>query len=152
VNLTLRTMLMISGFVSALSAVCCFAYPAFAEDQGFDFWNVGRYDAQMRDARSSMEVMSRHDETVLNRLERREEIIQDLLDGRLTFDGAVSQFAELNRTSANGLALGCTFTGQTEEDRAAQQLISFLRTGRGPACAAFAEAHECEVLGRVASY
>jgi hypothetical protein len=57
----------------------------------------------------------------------KQEAIRDLLDGKMTFVEAVYRFTQINRIQSETEAYCRLYPGHTDEQRAARQLIQYLR-------------------------
>jgi hypothetical protein len=84
------------SFVTAATTLAVTAHPSWATDLG-GLWYVMDDQRNIRATEASHARMDREAETVLGRIACKEEIVQDVLDGRLRPDEAAARFAELNR-------------------------------------------------------
>jgi hypothetical protein len=134
------------SFVTAATTLAVTAHPSWATDLG-GLWYVMDDQRGIRATEASHARMDREAETVLGRIACKEEIVQDVLDGRLRPDEAAARFAELNRGYPPALALvrKC-YPGRTDEERAARQFLTFLRATRQPAALALAGEWEGRLL------
>jgi len=145
---TLRAAAL-SMFVTALAAGCLFANPSWAEEAGVDFWHVADDQRRIAAAEVKARALERETDSALLRVAVRTEVVQDVADRRMTFEEGARRFAELNRLQPAHLAdyMRDRYPARTEEERAARQLISFLRLAGQPG-AAIAEEWECVLAER----
>src|SRR5262245_10519232 len=147
-KLSLRTVAL-RVFVFALIAAGLFTYPAIAEDSGTDFWSVLDLHDRMAQAQEESRWADREELAVMRRIAVRNEVIRELLEGRITFEEASERFAELNRHHAAAMGyVRRAYSGRTDEERAAWQLASHLRGFGDPAAKALGEKWECILASR----
>jgi len=145
VKLTLR-LLAVSSLLSAAGVAAVLAYPAEADDPGGDIWQIVKARSSIEEADRSMRQLDLDDEHVMRRVAIREEVIRDLVAGRMTFQQATQRFVELNRTHPSALAnLRRMYAGRTDEERAARQLVTHMRNCGNPAAAALADELGCRL-------
>jgi len=145
VKLTLR-LLAVSSFLSAVGLAAVLAYPAEAGDPGGDIWQIVKARSRMAEADRNMRKLDQDDEHVMRRVAIREEIIRDLVVGRMTFQQGTQRFVELNRTHPSALAnLRRMYPGRTDEECAARQLVTHLRNSGNRAAAALADEWGCRL-------
>jgi hypothetical protein len=139
VKLTLR-LLAVSSFLSAAGLAAVFAYPAEADDPGGDVWQIVKAQSRIAEADRNMRKIDQEDEYVMRRVAIREEIIRDLVAGRMTFEQATQRYVELNRTYPTALTnLRRMYAGRTDEERAARQLVTHMRNSGNRAAAVLAD-------------
>jgi hypothetical protein len=145
VKLTLR-LLAVCSFLSAVGVAVIFAYPAEADDPGGDIWQIVKAQSRIAEADRNMRKIDQEDEHVMRRVAIKQEVIRDLVDGRITFEEATQRYVELNRKHDLALTyLRRTYPGRTDEERAARQLAAHLRNCGYPAAAALGEEWECRL-------
>lgn len=142
--------LVLGSFLSALATAGLCSHPSFAEEAGFDFWNVSELQQRQITDEEKHEQMSRQDEIVLRRLDLREDVMQELLNEQISFEEAITRFVNFNRSLPTKVGVAVTFRGKTEEDRAAWQLVSYLSSRRTPFANALREQWECILTSRLA--
>jgi hypothetical protein len=140
--------LVVGSFFVALAVVGVFALPAFAQDGGIDFWNVGKYQAKQKSEEEFRLELERRDDDVLHRLDLKEEIILEVIAGVTTFEDAVARFVLLNRAVATKPVYAHSLRGRTDEERAAWQLVSYLHCRNSEAAHAIANERESMMLGK----
>jgi hypothetical protein len=140
----------LSTFMTALAAGCLYANPTWAADAGVDFWHVVDDQKRIVAAEESARRFDQEIDRAMQRVAVRTETVRDVIDGRVTFDEGARRFVELNRSLPAHLAeYTCQrYPARTDEERAARQLISFLRLTREPAAFALAEEWQCALAGR----
>jgi hypothetical protein len=140
----------LSTFLTALAAACLYANPTWAEDAGVDFWHVVDDQERIVAAEESARRFDKEIDRAMQRMAVRAETLRDVIDGRLTFDEGARRFVELNRTLPAHLAeyMCQRYPAQTELERAARQLVSYLRLTREPAALALAKEWERVLAGR----
>jgi hypothetical protein len=147
-KVSLRSLALLS-ILSSLLAVGLSAYPALAEEMGTDFWHVGELWARKSAAEESMRRLQREDELVMRRIAFKQEIVRDLLDGRIGFEEAASRFADLHRSDAVSMAyLRSQYPGETDENRAEWLLVRYLKVSEDRAAHPIAEEWACILSAR----
>ena len=125
------------------------AYPSLAQDAGFDFWNVGDLQSGLSVREDESRALDRESEVTLHRTMIRAEIATDVIEGRTTFEEGAAQYAELNRSHAKALSFSRkTYAGESDDERAARQLVSHLRVHPHPKANSVAEAGVRSLLQR----
>jgi hypothetical protein len=138
----------VSSFVAALGALGVFAYPSLANDVG-ELWHVMDDQERIRAAEESNSRIDREAFLIRERIALKDEVVRDLLDGRIGFDEAAERFAEMNRMQPSALKLvRLRFPGQTDEERAAWQLLNYVRRSTALRDQALADDWECRLRGR----
>jgi len=79
----------------------------------------------------TMQAVSAEDEDRMQRVAIKEETALDMLDGRLTVEEAAAQFLEVASSDPEALENMRLSPGDTDEERALFQLISFARVQAG---------------------
>jgi hypothetical protein len=125
VKIALRT-LIVGSFLAALLAAGALRYPTFADDAD-TVWRLDDYQSGIRAADDGCRELDRRVETVILRNTMKQEAIRDLLDGKMTFVEAVYRFTQINRNQSQTEAYCRLYPGRTDEQRAARQLIQYLR-------------------------
>jgi|RhiMethySRZTD1v2_1073278.scaffolds.fasta_scaffold711668_2 hypothetical protein len=147
-ELSLRTV-AVGTFVLALVAAGLFAYPAIAEESAMDSWNVFELQDRMAQAEQESLRAEREGAMVMNRLAVRNEIIRDVVDGRMNCEQASQRYAELNKRQASTLEyVRRVFPGRTDEERAAWQFAAHMRRFGEPVAEAIGEEWECVLASR----
>jgi hypothetical protein len=134
---TART-LALSSFLLSLSGAGLSACPTFAEEHGIDFWNFAAYHRELRESERERAAMDKENDSVLRRIDYKEEAIRDLLDSRISFEEAAERFDRSNRDASPASGYGIGNLGRTPIEKARWQVISYLNSGRGEAAAELA--------------
>jgi hypothetical protein len=137
-----------ASFVAAILVVGFAAKPTIATDVA-EFWHVPEYGTRIRTAEEAFDELEKKSEIVGRRNALKQEALRDLLDGRLTFGEAVSRFAFINRTLAGSAHSARLYSGTTEEERAARQVIQYLRALHDPRARELAAAWDLILFSRV---
>ncbi len=131
-KLTVRA-LVFCACLTALVTVGVTAYPALAEDLAVDLWDGPDWRSRLTDSERRARELAKVEEPILRRTSLRAETVEDLIAGRIGADEAVRRFDELNRTSPSTRRWVCErYAGDTDEERAARQLIGHLRSRHVP--------------------
>jgi hypothetical protein len=147
-NVSLRSVALLS-ILSSFPAVALTAYPALAEETGTDFWHMSELWARKTAAEESIQRLQREDDLVMRRIEFKNEVIRDLIDGRIRFDEAAKRFVDSHRRDPASLAcLRSHFPGQTDEARAAWQLVRHLQKCEDRAAYPIAKQWACILTAR----
>lgn len=145
-KLTMRA-LVAGAFLTASAVVCITAYPALAQELSADIWDGPDWRTRLTDSERRAHELARQEEVVVKRVALRNEVVNDLIAGRLTADDAIVRFVELNRTGQEMMRrVRERYGGDTDEERAGWQLVSHLRSRQTPRARALAD----EVAGALA--
>jgi hypothetical protein len=137
------------SILSSIPAIALTAYPALGTEIGADFWHIGELWAQKTADEESMRKLQREVDLVLRRIVLKQEVIRDLIDGRIGFDNAAELYADVNRGDPASLTyLRSYFPGKTDEVRAAWQLVRHLQKCEDPAAEPIAEEWACILTAR----
>jgi hypothetical protein len=132
------------SLLAALTGAGFTAYPAFARDTGFDFWESPDLQKRITACKQRARGLDRKGTSVVNRTMVRSETVDELLEGRLTLEEVVRRFVELNRSEPEMMGwVQSRFPGDTEEDRATWQLVSHLRVRLHPRAQVLADELAC---------
>jgi hypothetical protein len=120
----------VSFFVVALTlGIAGFVYadPELAETWGLDFWNYSRLDQELSDYDRISARLSASQEQTRWRIEYRDQLVEELFQGRATIDQIIRQFQALNQ-SAQTPPETLRLLFRTDDDRrvATQQLLQYL--------------------------
>lgn len=140
--------LIASSFLGVLAVAGLTACPSFAEENGIDFWNIGNYQRQLESSKRERGLMEIESESTFRRIQVKEEIVKDLLGGRIAFNEAVERFVDANRTLSAPTVYIRQYPGKTEQERASWQLIAYLRTGRAEENRSMADEMECTLISQ----
>jgi hypothetical protein len=146
VKIALRTLVVASLFAAILAGLL-FGYPTFADDAA-DAWRLEDYRSGIEEADESSRELERKVQVVIRRNAMKQETMQDLLDGRITFADAAVRFAQINRQHLQRPVYSQLYPGRTEEDRAARQLVQYLRALQTPESRALADAWDFLLFDR----
>jgi len=137
-KLSLRALIA-GACLIALGTVAVTAYPALAQDLGVEFWDGPDWRTRLAESERRHCELERVGEVVVRRTAVRTEAVNDLLAGRIQIDEAVRRFIDLNHSSPETLEhVRERYPGNTDEERAAWQLIGHLRCRRTPLALALA--------------
>jgi hypothetical protein len=105
----------------------CVLRPGWATDIGFDVWNLPALERNMEYQAQVKDRLNRHDEVIKERIVAKEQVVRDLLAGRLTLLEAAAWFRRLNIEPPEypGTPPDC-FPGRTENERYCRQLIQWV--------------------------
>jgi hypothetical protein len=138
--------LAVGAFLIALLAVGVSVYPSFAAESTADFFDMPELQQMVRAEERLDRELIRADQQVLHRLACRQEVISDLLAGRISFALAVRTFVELNRSDQAAQRLTrMVFGGRTDEERGARQVIAHVRSLNTTQSEQLAIDWECEL-------
>jgi len=147
-KISLRALIVGMLFV-ALLLTGLIAHPALAQAAGVDFWELPDLRFGQDQMQAERVVLERQGETTYRRTRLRYETIVDVAGGRLSFDEGVARFVQLNRASPVAASrVPELFPGDTEEDRAAWQLIGQLRANPHLKADAVADEAACRMVER----
>jgi hypothetical protein len=135
----------VSSFLAAVAVAGLSACPTLA-DEVEALTLVMDDQARLAAAEESIARIDQESELVQRRAAIKQEVVRDLLEGRLTFDDAVRMFADSNRMQESATTyLRRRYPGRTDDERAAWQLIGYLRLTHNPRARMLADQGECEL-------
>ena len=109
--------------------------PTWEAAVGLDVWNLPALHAHLKVVAEKRRAFEAQDAELLQRIELKERLIANLVDGRATFAEVTSDFLTLNRgRPRNSLPRPAGSAGQTEEERTARDVVAYaaLRTDHLP--------------------
>ena len=128
--------LTLSGGLTAVATAC----PETTEELGIDFWHISALESQCADEEQLEQAIDRESQKAQRRIEIRQSVVSDVLDGRRTLPDAAAIFADLNRSHVRvGGFAKAYFAGRTDLEIAARQVIEQVKRSndrRGPTVAA----------------
>jgi hypothetical protein len=111
------------------------ANPSWAAAIGLDVWNLPALHARLEIEAEKRRAFEAQDAELMQRMELKERLVADLIDGRTTLAEVTSDFLTLNRRWREyPLPMPAGSVGQTEEERAARDVLVYaaLRTDHLP--------------------
>ena len=119
----LFTMILAVGLPVALLTV---ADPTWAKAIGVDVWNVPALEQEAQEAYEQNDQMTATAESLNRRMEVKEALIRDLIEGRATLAEVTAQFYELNSPYPQYMtAIRANFPGRTDEEKMAHNVIYY---------------------------
>ena len=150
-KITLRTVAA-GTFLTALGTAALTAHPALAREMGLDFWHVPELRAGITDSDRRARELEAMGQVIGRRLALRTETIEDLVAGRIKADEAARRFDELNRSEPTMLArVRRMYPGDTDQERAAWQLVAHVRVHAHPRAGEIADEVACRLAYPTAS-
>ena len=73
-------------------------YPALTESVGADFWNYSQFTDRIEDSQRQNERLEQTQSLVQNRIAKKDSVISDLIENRLSLADAIRAFWLLNNT------------------------------------------------------
>jgi hypothetical protein len=120
--------LALGAFLIALLAVGLSVYPSFAGESTADFFDMPDLQQIIRSEQRIERELTQADQEVLRRLACKQEVVSDLVAGRISFALAIRMFADLNRSDPTAQRqTRLVFAGRTDEERSARQVIAHVR-------------------------
>jgi hypothetical protein len=126
------TTVVVSGCI--LLAGIAWANPDLARCSGCDFWNLPRWNAEVRQLEKSQEEIGIQSEVVLQRLQMKNMIVQALMAGEISSGEAISRFRVLDAGTEDHLRAVMAINPPviSDEELAYRNLVGFVR----PCCLA----------------
>jgi hypothetical protein len=135
-------VLSLSGALTAVATAC----PETSEELGIDFWHISVLEANCAAEEQVEQAIDRETEQTRRRIDIRQSIVSDLLDGRRTLADAAAVFADLNRTHTRaGRLAKAYFHGKTDLEIAALQAIEQVKRSLDPRGEAVAKALKADL-------
>ena len=144
-KISLRT-LATGLLLTVLAVVGVVVHPSLAEAAGLDFWHVPDLQVAQDVMAADQRETDRKMDEVQQRLSLRYETLVDVAAGRISFDEGVVRFVQINRSSpAVAEWARALYPGDTDEVRAAWQLVGQLRANAHLGADAIIAAAECQL-------
>jgi hypothetical protein len=125
----LALVLTLSGGLTAAVAAC----PETAEDLGIDLWNISSLEEKCADEEQFDRTLDRECEQARRRIDIRQSVVADVLDGRQSLRDAAAVFVELNRSHPRVAAVArARFKGRSETEVAALPVIEQVKRSSDP--------------------
>jgi len=140
---TISHTMLVSSFLAATVVAGLTAYPSFAEENGIDFWNMGVYQRQIDSCHKERGRLQIENEVTFRRIETKEEALQELVENRISFEEAALRFEDANSTLHSTTMYLVKFPAKNDRERAARQVIAYLKSGRGEKARLLADEFEC---------
>ena len=125
---TVRRTAAVPAILGATLALATFTYPGGLACAYDDLRNMEEYRAQMEEGRI---VSNRYDATIVNladRLALKEQIVTELIEGRMALSEATRRFIGLNLGSDSARAAVENYVrGDTFEEKSARNVIDFAK-------------------------
>jgi hypothetical protein len=100
--------------------------PGVVSDCGLDFWNVPELQAHIDQNLQQAEDWDAEDRQVLQRIEIKEKLITQLIDGRTTIPEVAAQFKQLNAGREDYLALfRKQYPGASDDECYCRNVLAF---------------------------
>jgi hypothetical protein len=132
--------------VSATLATVATACPETSEELGIDFWHVSALEENCVTEEQVQQAIDRETEQTRRRIDIRQSIVSDVLDGRRKLADAAAVFAELNRAHIRAGELArAFFHGKTDLETAALQVIEQVKRSLDPRGEAVAKALKADL-------
>jgi hypothetical protein len=132
--LTPRSLLtaLVLGLTVVGGLSVCYSDQSLAPDVGVDFWNVPPLqgtEARNRDLRAELEAK---DQATLHRIAVKEQLIQEVIAGRVSLMEAAAQFRALNATQPRFMEIIRDFyAGATDEECLCKNVLGYVATYLG---------------------
>lgn len=127
-------------------AVASAAYPSLVEEMASDLWNVNEYQSEYDQAVRDRRELDRDSGYLMTRIEMKMHAIDALIEGRSAFAETVETFRTANRDFRVRVDESTPRRGACDRQRAAWQVVEFLRSRHTPEADAIAARHEPELL------
>jgi len=112
------------GMMGSLS----YAYPQWVMDCGFDFWNVSEYEREIQRGQRTNDELERMGTHISNRMQVKNQLIGDYLDGRMSFRDLVFQFWSLNQQHPNVMnVIRVSCEGNNDLEKICRNVIAYVR-------------------------
>lgn len=125
-----RVGMLLLGLLAPVGGVT-YADPSWPEVLGLDFWNLPQVESLEEMERRRAAELDAHAESIFRRLALREEVVQDLLAGRIGAVHAADQFLAICTEYPDALkSLRICLPGDTDRARAAAQIVAYVEARR----------------------
>jgi len=100
--------------------------PAFVEQWGLDFWNVPELQSRLDETQRQHEERDVEDQRVMQRIQIKDALITQLIDGRATIPEVAAQFKKLNAGRVDYLGLfRKQYPGASDDECYCRNVLSF---------------------------
>lgn len=141
-----RTCSIIGVGLLACGVVAWSRSAVTAEDLGLDVWRVPDLENQVASGEDRYAELDRQDDVVKARNAVRNQLLADLLAGKITLDEAGRAFLALNRQDNSVMeAMRLYHPAGTDLDRAFRQVVRHMAAIELPGCRNRAEELKCEL-------
>src|SRR5690349_9198789 len=122
-------LLLTVGALGLVVAGVSLAHPSWPSDLGLDFWNVPSLKARLNRDLDLAAHLDAQDSHILQRIAVKEEIVNDLVGGRISLLDAAAQFRALNAGRRDYLeVIRLTYPGRTDDERMCRNVIGFVES------------------------
>jgi hypothetical protein len=99
--------------------------PSWAAHLGLDVWNLPELERRLAASERLGQELKEKDRIIMDRVTAKDEVIRELMAGRLTLAEAAGHFRRLNDEprECRGPGVDCCFPGQTETERYYRQVL-----------------------------
>jgi hypothetical protein len=112
------------GLVLVLAVAAVVANPAWSAALGIDVWNLPALQEQVEADATRGRELDKLDADVLRRMELKDRLVSDLIEGRTTLADVTAEFIRLNRDRPGyATAIRTTYAGRTDEERTARSIL-----------------------------
>jgi hypothetical protein len=134
------------GVAVGLLVVVLVANPRWARALGLDVWSLPELHEQLAAGAAKSRDFEREGEVVLRRIQLKDRMVDDLIDGRSTLAEIARRFHNLDRYRPGYMTvIRATVPGRTDRERSARNVLSFV----APRVADLTVSHREEVLTRL---
>ena len=138
-----RVLLALLVLVAAIVA-----NPTWAAAIGIDVWNLPALRERIETETEKGRAFDYEDAETLRRMDLKDRLVADLIAGRTTLADVTEEFLALNRARPGySAAIQTTYPGQTDEERTARNVLSYVSQRMGD----LSPARQAEVTARLES-
>ena len=126
-KLPLRASL-ISAAICVVFGGLVLACPRTTQDLGLDIWNYSEEERKLEECQRRFAELESLGECVIQRVTQKSIIVEDVIEGRVTFTQASEQFLALNRIRPSLIpALRIIYQANNDEEASAMQVVGYIR-------------------------
>jgi hypothetical protein len=108
------------------------AVPEWAEDSGFDFWNLPQMNRQLEVQARRTEDLDARMESTLSRIEMRERVVDELVAGQISLHEAAAKFRELTEAVPKYVEIiALQYPNMPEEERYCCYMLDYVWRSQG---------------------
>ena len=115
------------GVTLGVAVVVVVANPKWATAIGIDVWNVPTLRQHIAEGTVKARQFEAQDMEVIRRVEMKDRLVTDLIDGRTTLAEVALVFLKMNQNRPGYMTvIRAGYAGQTDEERMARNVLNFV--------------------------
>ena len=117
---------LLTAAVALSMAVLAAADPWWARAAGVDVWNLSECEQELAAGIAYRHELNTRDDLICQRIAFKEQLVADLIDGRLPLAEATARFSLLNETEPGiGVVVRGNYPGRTYQEKTARNVVEY---------------------------